>query len=170
MKNWIKSAFAAFVGALWLAIVVAIAIADIKSSTKIFLILAIVLVSAATALFFYLLYHTVSKQNKILNAYANKDRHTFLFEMDYKRGLVSIYNNDLTEDKTMKIKSFAKKYLGIAEDSREYVALILGKLDFDFYHKQCIKIVENKREKYYHFKCLLAKKYKLYGCIAQTEE
>lgn len=170
MKSWIKSVFAGFIGVLWFAILISIALVDIKSDIKVFLILAILLISIATALFFYLLYHTVAKQNKILNEYANKDRHTFLFEMDYKKGLVSIYNNDLSDDKTMKIKSFAKKYLGIAEDSKEYVALILGKLDFDFYHKQCIKIVENRREKYYHFRCLLTKKNKLYGCISQTEE
>lgn len=170
MKSWLKSLFISLITILWIAILVLI-ITNSKSTTgEVGLIIMLVLITGLTIAFVILLLYKTKKINKVLNAYANRDKKTFLFEMNYKIGMVNVFDNNLNMEKSMKLKNFAKKYLGIVENSKEYIALIIGKLDLDYYNKQYIKITENGIEKYYKFKCLLTEKGKLYGSIEQIEE
>lgn len=170
MKSWLKSLFISLITILWIAILVVILTNTKSVAGEVGLVVMLVVMTGLAITFVILLIKNTKKQNQVLNAYANRDRKTFLFEMNYKTGIVNIFDNNLNMDKSMKLKAFAKRYLGIVENSKEYIALIIGKLDLDYYNKQYIKVTDNNVEKFYKFKCLLTEKGKLYGSIEQMDE
>lgn len=170
MKSWLKSLFISLITILWIAILVVILTNTKSVAGEVGLVVMLVVMTGLAITFVILLIKNTKKQNQVLNAYANRDRKTFLFEMNYKTGIVNIFDNNLNMDKSMKLKAFAKRYLGIVENSKEYIALIIGKLDLDYYNKQYIKVTDNNVERFYKFKCLLTEKGKLYGSIEQMDE
>lgn len=170
MKSWLKSLFISLITIIWIAILVVILTNTKSVAGEVGLVVMLVVMTGLAITFVILLIKNTKKQNQVLNAYANRDRKTFLFEMNYKTGIVNIFDNNLNMDKSMKLKAFAKRYLGIVENSKEYIALIIGKLDLDYYNKQYIKVTDNNVEKFYKFKCLLTEKGKLYGSIEQMDE
>lgn len=170
MKSWLKSLFISLITIIWIAILVVILTNTKSTAGEVGLVVMLVVMTGLAITFVILLIKNTKKQNQVLNAYANRDRKTFLFEMNYKTGIVNIFDNNLNMDKSMKLKAFAKRYLGIVENSKEYIALIIGKLDLDYYNKQYIKVTDNNVEKFYKFKCLLTEKGKLYGSIEQMDE
>lgn len=170
MKSWLKSLFISLITILWIAILVVILTNTKSTAGEVSLVAMLVVMTGLAITFVILLIRNTKKQNQVLNAYANRDKKTFLFEMNYKTGIVNIFDNNLNMDKSMKLKAFAKRYLGIVENSKEYIALIIGKLDLNYYNKQYIKVTDNNVEKFYKFKCLLTEKGKLYGSIEQMDE
>lgn len=170
MRLWVKRTFAISLAVLWfLLCILALRFID-NTAVKIISILVLVILAVGSIMFAYLYLKDIRQTNQVLNAFANREKKTFIFCLDYESSSVKVYNDNVNVEHVMKLKNFAKKYLGIVENSKEYVALVLGKLDLDYYNKSYIKVIDDQVEKYYKFKCLLTEPNKLWGSIEQIEE
>ena len=170
MRLCIKRTFVISLAILWALLSVLMLKCIDNTAVKIISVIALFIYSTLMVVFAYLLLKDGYQANKVLNAFANREKRTFIFCLDYSSSVVKVYNDSLNVEHVMKLKNFAKKYLGIVENSKEYVALVLGKLDLDYYNQSYIKVVDDQVEKYYKFKCLLTEPEKLWGSIEQIEE
>ena len=170
MRLWIKRTFIISLAVLWALLSVLMLRFIDNTLVKVLSVIALVIYTALIAIFGYLSMKDSYEANKVLNAFANREKKTFIFCLDYETSVVKVYNDSLNVEHVMKLKNFAKKYLGIVENSKEYVALVLGKLDLDYYNKSYIKVIDDQVEKYYKFKCLITEPEKLWGSIEQIEE
>lgn len=170
MRLWIKRTFVISLAVIWFALnILALRFID-DTAVKVVTILLLVAMAVGGVVYYSLHLKDLNNANKVLNAFANREKKTFIFCLDYETSVVKVFNDTLNVEHVMKLKNFAKKYLGIVENSKEYVALVLGKLDLDYYNKSYIKVIDDQVEKYYKFKCLLTEVDKLWGSIEQIEE
>lgn len=170
MRLWIKRTFVISLAIVWFALsILTLRFVD-NTPAKVVTLVLLVVLAAGSVTYYHLHFKDLKNANKVLNAFANREKKTFIFCLDYETSVVRVFNDTLNVEHVMKLKNFAKKYLGIIENSKEYVALVLGKLDLDYYNKSYIKVIDDQVEKYYKFKCLLTEVDKLWGSIEQIEE
>ena len=170
MRLWIKRTFVISLVIVWFTLsILTLRFVD-NGVVKVLMLLFLVALASAGVVYYHLQLKDLRNANKVLNAFANREKRTFIFCLDYESNVVKVYNDTLNVEHVMKLKNFAKKYLGIVENSKEYVALVLGKLDLDYYNKSYIKVIDDQVEKYYKFKCLFTEVDKLWGSIEQIEE
>jgi hypothetical protein len=170
MRLWIKRTIVISLTLLWFTLSILLLRFVDNTAVKIISICILVALAAVSVVSGYIYVNDLRDANKVLNAFANREKRTFIFCLNYETSVVKVYNDTLNVEHVMKLKNFAKKYLGIVENSKEYVALVLGKLDLDYYNKSYIKVVDDQVEKYYKFKCLLTEPELLWGSIELIEE
>lgn len=170
MRLWIKRTIVISLTVLWFTLSILLLRFVDNTAVKVISLLILVAITATCAITGYLYVEDLRNANKVLNSFANREKRTFIFCLNYETSVVKVYNDTLNVEHVMKLKNFAKKYLGIVENSKEYVALVLGKLDLDYYNKSYIKVIDDQVEKYYKFKCLLTEPDLLWGSIEQIEE
>lgn len=170
MRLWIKRTIVISLTVLWFTLSILLLRFIDNTAVKVISLIILVAITSISVVSGLIYVEDLRNANKVLNSFANREKKTFIFCLNYETSVVKVYNDTLNVEHVMKLKNFAKKYLGIVENSKEYVALVLGKLDLDYYNKSYIKVIDDQVEKYYKFKCLVTEPDLLWGSIEQIEE